>query len=84
MGGNALKGLTKKSMLGFRDFYRPTAFLVLIYHDVDPRADWIATHVAGIVGLQQIGDCSDVLHSGVEPKIITVGVEDDGHPVVDS
>src|ERR1019366_8210237 len=39
----------------FSQLYRTTAFLVIIRHVIDPRADGIAPHQAGVVGFQEVG-----------------------------
>jgi len=58
--------------------------LVVVAHVVDASAHRIAPHHAGIVGLQEFGRRSDIRHSGVEPNVVAVWVEDDWHSVLDN
>jgi hypothetical protein len=73
----------EQMILNLAEFHRLRALFVIIRYPVDPRAHWITAHLAG-VRLQQFSDRHYVLHSGIEPQIIAIGIEDDGHPVVDS
>jgi hypothetical protein len=58
-------------------------FLVIVRHVVDPRTHGIATHQPGVVGLQQIGSHTHFLHSGIEPEVVGIRIENHWHAVVD-
>jgi hypothetical protein len=64
-------------------FHSCGAFLVVVSHGIDPRAHGIAPHQPSIIGLQQFGRRSRVPHPRIEPQVVAVWVEDDGHAVVD-
>src|ERR1700730_13447155 len=46
---------------------------------IDPRTHRIAPHQPSIVGFQQFGRCLNIRHPRIEPEIIRVWIEDDGH-----
>ena len=71
-------------ILHLGEFDGTRAFLIIVRHVIYPGAHGIAPHQPSIVGLQQFGDRSGVLHSRIEPEIVVVGIEDGGHPVVDA
>ena len=60
------------------------AFLVVVRYVIDSRAKRTASHQAGVVGLQQFGDCCNVPHSRIEPKIVAIRVKDHWHSVANS
>jgi hypothetical protein len=55
------------------EFHQARTVLVIVSYMVDPPAHWIAPHPTGIVGLQQFGNCRNILYSGVEPQIVLSG-----------
>jgi len=59
------------------------AFLVIVCHVVDPAAHRIAPHRTSIVGFQKFGDHRHVLHTWIEPQVVTITMEYHWHPVVD-
>jgi hypothetical protein len=73
--------LGKKSILNLGWFHGRGASFVIIRYAVDPRAHGIAAHYPSIIRLQQFGRRSHILHSGVEPQIVAVWIEDDWHAV---
>jgi hypothetical protein len=79
-------GKSRKEELisGWGDFYRRRTFRVVICNEVDPTAHRVAPHHPGVVRLQHVGHRPHVVHPRIEPEIITVRVEDDWHPVVDT
>jgi len=73
----------EKAGLIVRHVHRSRAFLVIIRHVVDPRADRIAAHQPSFVRLQKLRDDLHVGHAGIEPQIVVVRIKNDGHSVVD-
>ena len=69
-------------MLSLCKLYGCGAFLVVVSHVVDPGAHGVAPHQPGIEELQQVGHRSHIRHSGVEPQVVAVWIEDHWHPVV--
>ena len=59
--------LLEQSILNLHEFHGCRTGFIIIGDVVDPRADGIAPHQPGIVGLQEVGHRSHILHSGVEP-----------------
>jgi hypothetical protein len=51
---------TRKADSDLCEFHGRGAFLIVVGHTVDPRADGIAPHQPSIVGLQQIGCCTHI------------------------
>ena len=68
--------------LNLGDFYWRRTFFVVVSYVIDPTAHGKAPHLPSIERLQQFGRRSHVLHSGVEPKVVAVWIEDDWHAVV--
>jgi hypothetical protein len=54
--------LGEEPILSLCEFHGCGAFFVVVSHAIDPRADRIAPHQPSIVGLQQIGRRSHILH----------------------
>ena len=59
--------LLEQSILNLLEFHGCRTGFVIIGDVVDPRAHGIAPHQPGIVGLQEVGHRSHILHAGVEP-----------------
>jgi hypothetical protein len=59
--------LLEQSILNLHEFHGCRTGFVIIGDVVDPRAHGIAPHQSGVVGLQEVGHRSHILHSGVEP-----------------
>ncbi len=62
------------------EFLRCRAPLVIVSDVIDPSGHGIASHQLGIVGFQQVGRRSHILHSRIEPQVVTVWIEP-AHPV---
>jgi hypothetical protein len=54
--------LREEPILSLSDFHGSRTFLVVVRHVVDPSADGIAPHQAGVVGLRQFGRRTRILH----------------------
>ena len=67
----------------FRYSDRRRTLCVVIRNGVDPIAHRVAPHHPGVIRLQHVGHCSHVVHSRIEPQIITVWVKDDRHSIMD-
>src|ERR1700689_2613643 len=71
--------LREQPTLSFRKLHGRGARFVVVHHGIDPRANGIASHEPGIIGLQQIGDRrSHILHSRIEPQVVGIWIENDG------
>ena len=81
--GDPSRRLCKQPTLNFgeRDLCR--AIRVIIGDIVDPTADGITPHQARIVRLQEFRRLPHLSHPRIEPQIVAVGIQDDGHAVVD-
>jgi hypothetical protein len=75
--------LLEEAILNPGDFHRSGAFLIIVSHVIDSSAYGIATHQPSIVWIQQFGRRSYIPHPRIEPQVITVWIENDGHTVVD-
>lgn len=75
--------LRKKGILSLRDLHRTRALAIVIRHVIDSSAHWIPPHETGIVGLQQFGARSDILHARIEPLVVVTRTEDHGHTAVE-
>src|ERR1035437_7928161 len=80
---NAQTKSTRPRPLWLTKLHGCGAFRVVVSHVIDPRAHGIAPHEPSIVGLEQFGRRSRVPHPRIEPQVVAVWVEDDGHAVVD-
>src|ERR1700677_5050281 len=69
--------------LGWSDLRGRRTLCVIIRNGIDPTADGIAPHHPGVIWLEHVGHCSHVVHSRIEPQIITVWIEDDRHSIMD-
>ena len=78
-----MPSLCEEAILGFGDLHSSRALLVIVGHVIDATAHGVELHLAGVIGLQQFRDRGDVLHSGVEPEIERLRIENDWHSVVD-
>jgi hypothetical protein len=59
------------------------AFLVVVGHGIDSSADGMGTHRLSVIGLQHVGRRTHILHSGIEPQVVDIWIEDHRHAVVD-
>ena len=75
--------LQEQPILNLLQFHRRGAFVVVVPRAIDPRADGIAPHQPGIVGLQHFGRRSRILHTRIEPEVVGVWIKDDWHTVMD-
>jgi hypothetical protein len=80
---NAQTKSTRPRPLWLTKLHGRGARYVVVSHGIDPRAHGIAPHEPSIVGLEQFGRRSRVPHPRIEPQVVAVWVEDDGHAVVD-
>src|SRR5260370_13131258 len=81
LGGLALR--LEQPILNLSRLNRSRTLVVIVLHMIDPRAHWIRAHQPRIERLQQIGHLTDIPHSRIEPNVVTVGIKDDWHSVVD-
>jgi hypothetical protein len=81
-GGKHERGLREESVLRYLD--TSSALLVIIDDTIDATANGVAPHQPRFERLHQFGDRLDVLHSGVEPQIVRIWMENYWHPVVNS
>src|ERR1700756_162338 len=58
------KQLGEKPILLVGNLHRSRAFLVIVCHVVDPRADWIGAHQPSVKGLEQFRNGLHVGHAG--------------------
>jgi integrase len=75
--------LREEPILNLGEFHGRRAFFVVVGYVVDPGAHGIAAHQPGIERFQQFGRHTHIPHPRIEPQVVAVGVEDDGHSVVD-
>ena len=67
--------VSKEWLLILHNLHGLRTLLVIVRHVIDSRAYWIRTHEPSIVGPQQCGDHLHIVHTGIEPKIVVVGIE---------
>jgi len=75
--------LTRIAGLVFGKLDWSRALFIIVRDMIDPCAHGIAPHLRGIGGLQQVGCSSHIFHTGIEPQVVAVWIEDDAHAVVD-
>jgi uncharacterized membrane protein YfcA len=75
--------LRKEYILSLGKLHGATALFIVVPYVIDSRIYGIAPHQPSMVRLQQLGRCGTIVHARIEPQIIAVLVEDDGHTVVD-
>ena len=83
IGGVGASTLREQWVLNLGKLHRTRTLLIIVRHVIDTGAHGVAPHEPSIAGLQQFGDGTDVLHSGVEPEVVVVRIKNDWHPVVD-
>ena len=74
--------LREEIVLNLDEFHRRGASFIVIDDVIYPSAYRVAPHQTGIVRLQQFRGNVNIPHSGVEPEVVTIWIEDDGHSVV--
>ncbi len=74
--------LLEETILNLCEFHDCGAPCVIAGNGVDATAHRVAPHHPGVTRLQHVGHCSHVVHSRIEPQIITVWIKDDRHSVV--
>lgn len=55
---------------------------VVVLHQIHPAADLVLPHQRRVERLQQFADGARLLGAGVEPQVLGVVGQDDGHTVV--
>jgi len=55
---------------------------VVVLHQIHPAADLVLPHQRRVEQLQQVADGIGLLKAGVEPQVIGIVKQDDGHSVV--
>ena len=56
---------------------------IVIFYQIHPAANFIPPHQLGIKRLQQVAHSVRLLEAGVEPQVVSIVRQDDGHAVVD-
>jgi hypothetical protein len=56
---------------------------VIVCNGVDPTAHRVGPHHLGVIRLQHIGHHPHVVHSRIEPQIVTVWIKDHRHSIMD-
>ncbi len=54
---------------------------VVVLHQIHPAADFVLPHQRRVERLQQVADGIGLLKAGVEPQVVGVIGQDDGHTV---
>ena len=62
----------------------PAAFFVVVSDVIEAVAHRIAAHATCVKWLQKCGDLRGVVHYGIEPEFVDIGIEDYGHSVMHS
>lgn len=64
------------------DLHGCRAFRVVVSDLIDPCAYRIAPHQPSIVRFQKFRHNAHIFHSGIEPQVVSVWIEDDGHSIM--